>query len=84
LTSPEEITQSNNNPKEELELKKEDFNPNNISQSDEDMSHTSTIKRDEPKFGRNEIVKITNGITTKEMKYKKAEALIKTGEWKII
>ena len=84
LTSPEEITQSNNNPKEELELKKEDFNPNNISQPDEDMNHTSTIKRDEPKFGRNEIVKITNGITTEEMKYKKAEALIKTGEWKII
>ena len=48
------------------------------------MNHTSTIKRDEPKFGRNEIVKITNGITTEEMKYKKAEALIKTGEWKII
>jgi len=84
LTSPEQITQSNNNPKEELELKKEDFNPNNISQPDEDMNHTSTIKRDEPKFGRNEIVKITNGITTEEMKYKKAEALIKTGEWKII
>ena len=84
LTSPEQITQSNSNPKEELELKKEDFNPNNISQPDEDMNHTSTIKRDEPKFGRNEIVKITNGITTEEMKYKKAEALIKTGEWKII
>lgn len=35
-------------------------------------------------FGRNEMVKITNGTETKEMKYKKAEALIESGEWKLV
>ena len=32
-----------------------------------------TVTRDEPKLGRNELVKITNGNETKEMKYKKAK-----------
>ena len=45
---------------------------------------TKTIKREEPKFGRNEVVKITNGIDTKEIKYKKAKPLIETGEWKLL
>ena len=40
--------------------------------------------RDEPKLGRNEIIKISNGTETKEIKYKKAKPLIETGEWKII
>ena len=31
-----------------------------------------------------ELVKITNGHETKEMKYKKAKLLIETGEWKVI
>ena len=35
------------------------------------------------KIGRNELVKITNGQETKEMKYKKAKRLIETGEWRI-
>ena len=43
-----------------------------------------TVTRDEPKYGRNEIVKITNGQETKELKYKKALSLIESGEWKII
>jgi len=37
------------------------------------------IKRNEP--GRNEIVKVTNGTEIKEMKYKKAEPLLASGEW---
>ena len=43
-----------------------------------------TIVRDEPKHGRNEIVSITNGNKTKEMKYKKAKPLIESGEWRLI
>jgi len=36
------------------------------------------------KIGRNELVKITNGTETKEVKYKKAEPLVATGEWSIV
>jgi preprotein translocase subunit SecA len=35
------------------------------------------------KIGRNELVTITNGTETKEMKYKKAEALLESGEWRL-
>ena len=40
--------------------------------------------RQEVKIGRNQIIKITNGQETKEIKYKKAKPMIDTGEWKII
>jgi len=36
------------------------------------------------KIGRNELVTVTNGKETKEMKYKKAEELLATGEWKLV
>jgi len=63
-----------------------------ITNPDEDIqtpiqnqeSSTPPLTRDEPKLGRNEVIKISNGIETKEMKYKKAKPLIETGEWKII
>jgi len=42
------------------------------------------VVREEPKIGRNEMVKITNGSETKELKYKKAEQLLKSGEWKVV
>jgi preprotein translocase subunit SecA len=35
-------------------------------------------------MGRNELVTITDGQETKEVKYKKAKALIESGEWRII
>jgi preprotein translocase subunit SecA len=35
-------------------------------------------------IGRNELVKITNGKEIREMKYKKAEELLKTGLWKVV
>ncbi len=35
-------------------------------------------------FGRNDKVKITNGKETLEMKFKKAEPMIATGEWRIV
>jgi preprotein translocase subunit SecA len=34
--------------------------------------------------GRNDMVTVTNGTETKTMKYKKAEQLIKEGDWKIV
>ena len=41
------------------------------------------MKKDD-KIGRNTLVTITNGSETKEMKYKKAELLIESGEWSIV
>ena len=35
-------------------------------------------------FGRNDKVTITNGTETQEMKYKKAEPLLESGEWRIV
>ena len=45
---------------------------------------TETIKRELPKIGRNDFVKITNGEETKEIKFKKAQPLIESGDWKIV
>ena len=44
----------------------------------------SQLIRQEVKIGRNQLIKITNGQETKEIKYKKAKPMIDTGEWKII
>ena len=44
---------------------------------------TSTVTRNEPKLGRNDLVKITNGQDTQEMKYKKAKPMIESGEWRL-
>ena len=84
LTSPDEITNVKDSSQDELELKKDDFNKENINEVNESKLDNIPITREEPKFGRNEVVKITNGIDTKEMKYKKAKLLIETGEWKVI
>ena len=37
-----------------------------------------------PKVNRNELIKISNGQETKEIKYKKAKSLIETGLWHIV
>jgi preprotein translocase subunit SecA len=92
INSQEEISNIENNDtninNDELELKKEDFSLNTSEASNNQEllvgPETKTIKREEPKFGRNEVVKITNGIDTKEIKYKKAKPLIETGEWKLL
>jgi len=44
---------------------------------------TTTQRINTVTFGRNDMVTITNGTETKEMKYKKAEDFIKEG-WKIV
>ena len=74
---------------DEIVLEKPDHVYSDSQESDQNIrehekSSTTQIKREEPKFGRNEIVKITNGSETREMKYKKAAPMIGTGEWKII
>ncbi len=66
----------------------------NLSESTDfnnDTSHTSSnkkiatpVKRKEPKLGRNDLIEITNGSETKEIKYKKAKLLIESGEWTIV
>ena len=75
--------------KQEVVLEKpqavnEDLQTNQSTTSTEEKQDPKTVTRDEPKYGRNEIVKITNGQETKELKYKKAQSLIESGEWKII
>ena len=84
LTSPDEITNVKDSSQDELELKKDDFNKENINEVNKSKLDNIPITREEPKFGRNEVIKITNGIDTKEIKYKKAKLLIETGEWKVI
>ncbi|MFL2707347.1 MAG: preprotein translocase subunit SecA [Gammaproteobacteria bacterium] len=70
LEKPEVIT-------EELQTNQSPSNP-------EEKQSPRNVIRDEPKYGRNEIVEITNGQETKELKYKKAQSMIESGEWKII
>ena len=57
------------------ELNNSNFKKNNFD---------SRVNKNGQKFGRNEIIKITNGHETKEIKYKKAKLLIESGEWKIV
>jgi len=44
---------------------------------------SSTPVVNEHTFGRNDVVTITNGTETQSLKYKKAELLIATGNWRI-
>ena len=92
LASEEEIQEIEARSREaqrnrEMKLQQEQVQPvigNNLSPEPEQLAKVETVKADEPKLQRNEIVKITNGKETKELKYKKAKPLIESGEWKII
>jgi preprotein translocase subunit SecA len=42
-----------------------------------------TAGKGRQEFGRNDKIHITNGTEVQEMKYKKAEPLLKTGQWRI-
>ena len=48
-----------------------------------DKAVDTTIRRTEKKWGRNEIVCITDGKDYKEIKYKKAKPLLDSGKWEI-
>ena len=79
--------QANQNDQEMVYHKDEVPNFNEDSQNTETTSSeevAETIKREEPKIGRNDFIKITNGKETQEIKYKKAKPLIDSGEWKIV
>ena len=74
--------------KQEITLEKSDSNNYKDhelnTQENSYKENTETIKRDEPKLGRNDLVKITNGQETQELKYKKAKPMIESGEWRIV
>ncbi|MDB2535364.1 preprotein translocase subunit SecA, partial [Gammaproteobacteria bacterium] len=80
------IPQSKN--KQEIIMKKDKPDSNigtdDIEDNKDQLSSPSTIKRNEPKLGRNDLVRITNGKETLEMKYKKAKLLIDSGDWNIL
>ena len=86
FSKDEVIENLKNIEKDDIRLEKPNPNidnpQNNIEMENE--TDNQTIVRNEPKYGRNEIVKITNGQETKEIKYKKAISLIETGEWKLL
>ena len=46
------------------------------------LTQTDSLQR--KVYERNDRVKITNGTETREMKYKKAESLLASGEWRIV
>ena len=73
------------NSSQELKLEKEEIN-SDIFQNEKQATpivKTNTVTRNEPKLGRNDLVKITNGPDTQEMKYKKAKPMIESGEWRL-
>ena len=92
LASEEEIQELEARSREaqqnrEMKLQQEQIKPvigNDSNPEPEKLTKVETVKIDEPKLQRNEIVKITNGKDTKELKYKKAKPMLETGEWKII
>lgn len=52
-----------------------------VARAAQEIAHTP-VRKDE-KIGRNEFVTITNGTDIETMKFKKAEPLIASGEWRI-
>jgi preprotein translocase subunit SecA len=71
---------------ENIILEKENVSSSESINKDpqQEQTNNQTISRNEPKLGRNDFVKITNGKETKELKYKKAKPLIEDNGWKII
>ena len=92
LASEEEIQELENRSREaqqnrELEMQQEQIEPlaaNDTKHSSNQPDQIETIRTDGLKLGRNEIVKITDGKDTKELKYKKAKPLIDSGKWKFV
>ena len=78
----------NDEKNKEMTLEKE-IAPNFVSNepnTQENLVQKSSknLQRETLKIGRNELVKITKGDKTKEMKYKKAKLLIENDGWTII
>ena len=78
----------NDEKNKEMTLEKE-IAPNFVSNepnTQENLVQKSSknLQRETLKIGRNELVKITKGDETKEIKYKKAKLLIENDGWTII
>ncbi len=68
--------------KEEQKMKEVHDSAKLISSNVQKNGPTDPLKNTN-KIGRNDMVTITDGKDTKEMKYKKAQHLIESGEWSI-
>ncbi|QQR82390.1 preprotein translocase subunit SecA [Candidatus Campbellbacteria bacterium] len=68
--------------KEEEQLRRERARLQMIANDSSDAAPVQAKSMEH--FGRNDMVTITNGTLTQEMKYKKAEPLIQSGEWKVV
>ena len=88
LVSKNQLDDLKQKEKQEMEILLEKADAAPINEIDENKINKKEsldpVIRDETKIGRNELIQITNGQETKEMKYKKAMPLIDSGEWKII
>ena len=88
LVSKDQLDDLKQKEREEMEMVLEKAEVSSVvDQGSESLKNKSEnldqVIREEPKVGRNELIKVTNGQETKEMKYKKAKPLIESGEWKI-
>ena len=87
LVSKNQLDDLKQKEKQEMEILLEKADAAPINEIDENTINKNErldpVVRDETKIGRNELIQITNGQETKEMKYKKAMPLIDSGEWKI-
>jgi preprotein translocase subunit SecA len=66
----------------ELEKVREKVIQGSMKQGDVSQQRNPIRKEQIPE--RNQIVRITDGVTTEEMKYKKAEPRIQSGAWRIV
>tara|TARA_B100001540_G_scaffold311380_1_gene330736 strand:- start:2633 stop:5959 length:3327 start_codon:yes stop_codon:yes gene_type:complete len=58
--------------------------PNTTTNTQQPSSTKKEPVRVVPKIGRNEKVKISNGVDTKELKWKKAKILVESGKWRVV
>ena len=70
--------------REEEELKKARLHAMKSGGGSNQENRAQKQRVNTSEYGRNDIVRITNGQETKEMKYKKAEELIGSGSWSIV
>ena len=84
IVSKDQLEAIKKKEKEDVEMVLEKAEASTVEENTNNENiNSSTIKREDVKVGRNEIISITNGTETKEMKYKKAKPLIDSGEWRI-
>jgi len=73
--------------KEEEELRKAQAMAQRIGGAQNVDSGNSGVGSEVSKkseYGRNEVIKITNGTETRELKYKKAEEMLTGGDWRVV